>query len=73
MTPDTQHNPTVFSQAIICVEVAYAIGLNFLSPELSVLLGPRAVYRAAMPKTTVHKNGYFQIRKSNVGYSAGLF
>lgn len=57
MSPKPNDAPTCRLQSPVCSSVALYIARNFLPPIMTVIGGHAAVLRAAVPKTTIYKNG----------------
>ena len=56
--PDSDHRPACFGKRLVDLTVAPDIGIEFPSPPVSVRLGGRPVFGAAMPKTAVNEYRY---------------
>jgi hypothetical protein len=69
--PETQYNPTAVLERAGSLRVANYVPLNFLSPEHCIALGPSAVFRTAVPKASVEKNGNLFFRKGNIDSASG--
>ena len=69
MLPDALDVPACFSQLPIGVKIPKMVLFEFVGPPFSVSLRERTVNWAAVPKTTVHKDGYFSFQEDDIGTS----
>lgn len=73
MLPYTDHLPARSLEAEIRVPIAPNVRLDFFAPPIRVGLGPRAMLRASVPKTTVEEDSDPLCQKGDVyGSSASL-
>jgi len=65
--PNTFDVPASLSQFAIGVEVAATVCFEFVGPPGSIGLRECAMDRAAVPETTVDKDGYFGAGENDIG------
>ncbi len=71
MSPETQYKPTALLESASSLRVASYVSLNLLSPERGIAFGPSAMFRTAVPKTSVEKNGNLLFRKGDIDSASG--
>lgn len=69
MFPDPHHAPAGAAESAGDEEVAGLVLGNLGLPEFRVDLGLRGVDRTAVPETTVHEDGEFELGKNEIGFA----
>src|SRR5690606_16902185 len=64
------YGPTVFEQSQIRIGIPESIHLDFLPPELRVLLRPGGMFGAPVPEAPIDEDGDLQPWKCHVCYTA---
>ena len=73
MRPYSYNFPAECLKPFIRVGIALPVGYNLITPEVGVLLRPRAMLRAAVPEAPVHENGDALAGKDYICHSARPF
>ena len=66
MLPDTDYRPARGLQSLVGIEITLAIGLDLFTPEPSITLRPRAMFRTPMPETPIYENGNTSLGKRQI-------
>ena len=69
MAPESAHQPTLCGEEAIGVGVTSYTSSNFVSPELRIRLGPRAMNRAAVPVAAINEHSDLCWPEDDVGAS----
>ena len=72
MLPDPNDSPTGRLQPLISICISGLIGLDLVTPEVSIALWPRGVFWASVPKTSVHEYRQALLGEDDVGCSPWL-
>ena len=71
--PYANNSPACLFELGVSVPIAPNIGLDFYTPPICIVLGPGAVFRAAMPEATIEKHGDPMRWEGDVYRSAASF
>lgn len=66
MLPKPQNSPTSFLERGRHASVSLNVPVELVFPERSVALGPDAVHRATVPKTSIHEDRDARYREDNI-------